>query len=457
MNKKITFIASERFEMIFKFIVEEDEIDHTTINTSGDEQPIDVAKIITPEAVRVQAELSKSSLKRTYYLANKETAATKDNLSHMVVSPINRFFYAKEYYFDDCAILSKVERQEKAVAFIRRKTNFGKDYYELIYKFGYIELLAASGFYGSVDGTSFFPFLGSSIQELPATITTRLETISTNVVFITNEQKHIFAGNRDEFLRRPTARARFWEEADENILGGIDLEYHPMDDVKNGTWLGINRQGKFAALTNFRENQFKGTVSRGALVKDFLWSPDSVDTTLEHVKERENSYGGFSLVCFDFKKKETEMKYITNRENHPLIKLKSKEIYGLSNSILTNPWPKVIKGKEMFKEIIKKNDKKDLVESLFEMLKTGDPISNTGDTSAIRADFKERIFIPKVDFPPSIELKELSYGTRTSTIVLLDYEGNVTFIERDWYDSNLLPIKSGEYDDRLFEFHLQDQ
>ena len=50
-NKKITSIASERFEMIFKFIVEEDEIDHTIINTSGDEQPIDVAKIITPEAV----------------------------------------------------------------------------------------------------------------------------------------------------------------------------------------------------------------------------------------------------------------------------------------------------------------------------------------------------------------------------------------------------------------------
>lgn len=100
--------------------------------------------------------------------------------------------------------MSKVERQEKAVAFIRRKTNFGKDYYELIYKFGYIELLAASGFYGSVDGTSFFPFLGSSIQELPATITTRLETISTNVVFITNEQKQYVRKNRivNQYFRR---------------------------------------------------------------------------------------------------------------------------------------------------------------------------------------------------------------------------------------------------------------
>lgn len=78
--------------------MEEDEIDHTTINTSGDEQPIDVAKIITPEAIRIQAELSKSPLKRVYYLSNKKIAAMKDNLSHMVASPINRFFYAKEYH-----------------------------------------------------------------------------------------------------------------------------------------------------------------------------------------------------------------------------------------------------------------------------------------------------------------------------------------------------------------------
>jgi hypothetical protein len=56
-----------------------------------------------------------------------------------------------------------VGHQEKAVAFIRRKTRPGKDYFELTYRFGYVELLATSGFFGSVDGTSFFPFLGSSI------------------------------------------------------------------------------------------------------------------------------------------------------------------------------------------------------------------------------------------------------------------------------------------------------
>jgi hypothetical protein len=70
-KKKVTFIVPERFKRRFKYIVEEDEMDHVTIKISGDEQPIDIAKIVAPEAVRTQAELTKNILKRAYYLANK--------------------------------------------------------------------------------------------------------------------------------------------------------------------------------------------------------------------------------------------------------------------------------------------------------------------------------------------------------------------------------------------------
>ncbi|CAO3686586.1 unnamed protein product [Rhizopus stolonifer] len=254
-SKKATFIVPEKFERKFKCIVEEDEMDHVMIKVSGDEQFIDIAKIVTPEAVRTQVELTKNILKRTYYLANKETAVMKDNLSHMIASPISRFFNSKEYHvwkndfgddflmkksdldaaeasrivdeygpklvesviilenhwffmtsfscfihnnlqIDDCADLSKVGYQEKAVAFIRRKTALGKDYFELTFRFGYVELLATGGFFGSVDGTFFSPFLGSSVQELPITITARLQTISTNIIFITIEQKEHICKNR---------------------------------------------------------------------------------------------------------------------------------------------------------------------------------------------------------------------------------------------------------------------
>ncbi|RCH90568.1 hypothetical protein CU097_006924 [Rhizopus azygosporus] len=283
--------------------------------------------------------------------------------------------------------------------------------------------------------------------------------------------KFIFAGNRDEFLRRPTARARFWEEADENILGGIDLEAHPMDNVKNGTWLGINRQGKFAALTNFREQRFKGTVTRGALVRDFLYSRDPVHMAIDYVKSRAEDFGGFSLICFDFgNKNQVEMMYITNRENQLVTELEPEKIYGtkkkykdsicvltmtgLSNSILTKPWPKVAQGKELFEKIIKSgnNDPKELTEALFDML--SQPMTDTENVDTIMNNLKERIFIPKFDFPDITGIKEPSYGTRTSTVVLIDYDDNVTFVERDWYDSNLSLCKSGECDERSFRFQI---
>ncbi|KAG1165091.1 hypothetical protein G6F36_013503 [Rhizopus arrhizus] len=96
-------------------------------------------------------------------------------------------FHDNNFQIDDYADFLMVGYQEKVVTVISRKINLGKDY---------VELLATSGFFGSVDGTFFFPFLGSSIQKLPTAITESFETISTNVVFITIEQKEYICKNR---------------------------------------------------------------------------------------------------------------------------------------------------------------------------------------------------------------------------------------------------------------------
>lgn len=142
-------------------------------------------------------------------------------------------------------------------------------------------------------------------------------------ILMTFTKKSVFAANRDEFLQRPTSRAKFWEAPHDNILAGIDLEQNIL-----GTWLGITKQGRFAALTNFRETNFQGQVSRGVLVRDFLWSSESVQTAVQHVKDQESAFGGFSLVCFDFSKQLTEMEYCTNRENQPIIQLEPGIVYG---------------------------------------------------------------------------------------------------------------------------------
>jgi uncharacterized protein with NRDE domain len=82
-------------------------------------------------------------------------------------------------------------------------------------------------------------------------------------------------------------------------------------------------------------------------------------------------------------------------------------------------------------------------------------MNNVEDIQQIFADLQERIAVPLFNFPiPNI--KDPAYGTRTSTIVLIDHDNHVTFIERLWYDpETLLPINSDEYDDVVYHFDLE--
>src|SRR5580700_5781208 len=87
----------------------------------------------------------------------------------------------------------------------------------------------------------------------------------------------LVAANRDEFHARPTARAEWWPDCPP-ILAGRDLS-------AGGTWLGVTRTGRFAALTNYRdpEQRRPGTPSRGTLVTSILMSVDSIDQSLEQL------------------------------------------------------------------------------------------------------------------------------------------------------------------------------
>lgn len=140
----------------------------------------------------------------------------------------------------------------------------------------------------------------------------------------------IFAGNRDEFLQRPTSRAQWWKAPHENVLAGTDLQLHD-EHLENGTWLGITKEGRFSALTNYREQNFQGDISRGVLVRDFLYGKDmSVHDYFEHLEKIKHKFGGFSLINLDFGKPDgsIEMAYFTNREDQPITDLNPREIYG---------------------------------------------------------------------------------------------------------------------------------
>jgi uncharacterized protein with NRDE domain len=101
------------------------------------------------------------------------------------------------------------------------------------------------------------------------------------------------AANRDEMHARPTAPAHWWADRPA-ILAGRDL-------LAGGTWLGITRAGRFAAVTNYRDPMQRraDAQSRGSLVTWFLNSSTSVPESVEHFRRVGADYNGFTLIFSD--------------------------------------------------------------------------------------------------------------------------------------------------------------
>jgi uncharacterized protein with NRDE domain len=221
----------------------------------------------------------------------------------------------------------------------------------------------------------------------------------------------VMLSNRDEFYHRPTLSAHFWDQQPW-VLGGKDLE-------AGGTWLGLHKAGKLACVTNYRDlrNLKSQAPSRGALVADFLHSPLAPTTYLEQVAQNAHAYNGFNLLTYD-----TEtLAYFSNYGNGvvPL----SSGIYGLSNALLDDPWPKVVSGKTAFAEALKAPGPD--VELFFNILRdtTLAPDHQLPDTG-IGLE-KERILSSRFIESPG-------YGTRCSTVVWMDAQKNWHFIERTY-------------------------
>jgi uncharacterized protein with NRDE domain len=221
--------------------------------------------------------------------------------------------------------------------------------------------------------------------------------------------KLIIAANRDEFYNRPTEKARFWDSAP-FLLGGKDLQ-------AGGTWLGITKRGRFAAITNYREpqNVKKDSPSRGKLVTSFLENNTSLENFVKFLYSTVEEYNGYNLLYMEA----GEVFYFSNKAGNNI--LLSPGIYALSNHLLDTPWPKVEKSKRSFIDIIKKNDIS--IDAIFNLLSDGslppdELLPNTGIGLEI-----ERAVSP-------IFVSTPHYGTRSSTVILIDKLNNVTFVEK---------------------------
>lgn len=219
----------------------------------------------------------------------------------------------------------------------------------------------------------------------------------------------VFAANRDEFYERPSAPAGFWSEAPD-LLAGRDLR-------GGGTWLGITRSGRLAALTNYRDPASMKTEapSRGMLVSDYLRSREPPGAYLGRIADGAGRYNGFNLLVGD----PEELLCFSNRGD---LQRLQPGIYGLSNHLLDTPWPKVAWGKRALKTVLA-GDRGMLPEALFALLadRRRPPDDRLPDTGVGLA--RERLLSP-------LFIESELYGTRSSTVLLIDRNGETTFVER---------------------------
>lgn len=227
----------------------------------------------------------------------------------------------------------------------------------------------------------------------------------------------IIAANRDEFYKRPTANAHFWED-EPNVLAGRDLE-------KRGTWLGITKEGRFAALTNYRAPAHMQAKkhSRGKIVSDYLTGNKTPENYIHDIQQMKELYSGFNLLLGN----SNHLIYYNNIEN-TMTKVDSGT-HSLSNHFLNTPWPKVEKGKHLLNAYITEHQIVD-PEVLFTIL-ANDEIAKDEDLPRTGIDLSlERQLSPLfIDYG--------DYGTRCSTILLITKNNDVTFIERTFHQGKL--------------------
>ena len=250
---------------------------------------------------------------------------------------------------------------------------------------------------------------------------------------INPQYRLILAANRDEFYERPSLPLAAWDGRPE-ILAGRDLR-------GGGTWLGITRSGRLAAVTNYRDPRsiLTQATSRGFLVRDFLAGSEPAERYLSRIAAEADRYNGFNLIVGD----PCGLWYLSNHSTG--VRRIEPGIYGLSNHLLDTEWPKVTKGRTALQRLLKEG-KADRIEPMMTLLsdRTAAPDDALPDTGVGLS--WERLLSP-------IFITGHTYGTRSSSIIKVSRGGEVTFVERSFRCEGGQICHS---EDRRFDFSLPD-
>ncbi|MDB5729805.1 MAG: hypothetical protein JWQ00_3010 [Noviherbaspirillum sp.] len=211
----------------------------------------------------------------------------------------------------------------------------------------------------------------------------------------------IAAANRDEFYDRPAAPANWWDDHPQ-VYAGRDLQ-------AGGTWMGITRDGRFAAITNIRapSRMRADAPTRGRLVADYLTGQATAEEYVRGIAPDAHAFNGFNLLVGDA----AGLIWFSNgadgdeRNARPL----APGIYGLSNGSLDTAWPKVLCTKAQFASLLCQGAPES---AYFDMLSdtTCYPESRLPSTGV--SIERERIL-------SAVCIESPDYGTRASTLVRL--------------------------------------
>ena len=220
----------------------------------------------------------------------------------------------------------------------------------------------------------------------------------------------VLVANRDEFHARPAAPLAWWTDG-APLLAGRDLE-------AGGTWLGLDRRGRLALVTNYRDPSLPkpGGRTRGDLVPGFLRSDQSAEQCVRDAARAAGDYAGFSLLAMDA----AGLGYAVNQPRADWSMLKPG-VYGLSNRRLDEAWPKLVRTRAAFER----------------ELAAGRP-----DAARLAAIVSDRAIAEDADLPDTgvgidwerrlsaAFIVSPDYGTRCTTVVTADDDGVVAVEER---------------------------
>lgn len=201
--------------------------------------------------------------------------------------------------------------------------------------------------------------------------------------------KLVLAGNRDEFHARVADPLDRWADAPHVIAG--------RDRQAGGGWLGVSEAGRLAVVTNIRnpDGPDPAKASRGALVGDWLISGQAPDLA---------SLSGFNP--FNLLISGSDATVLLSNLPEPQRQLLGPGIHGLSNGHPGEPWPRRSTAEAALAQWVERDGQ---AEELFALLRDEKLLDDGG--------------VP-------IFINGPVYGTRCSTVVLVDRDGRGSIIER---------------------------